>query len=116
MAAFHSKEGKAQIVPGTWVSGVSVNGELIRGFVRHYDMLAGVFSVTVVQSDRREIIGRTVFAKEQSIAPLSSDLKKDEDVLLALIDLALAVRDEAWFYELTAELLTLRMNNSPSFT
>jgi|GEM_PF-1137671 len=116
MAAFDSKEGKSQIVPGSWVSGVSVNGEHIRGFVRHYDMLAGVYSVTVAQSDRREIIGRTVFVKEQSIALLPSDLKKDEDVLLSLIDLALAVRDEAWFYELTAELLTHRVNNSPSFS
>lgn len=96
------------IPSGAWVSGTSMNDERIRGFVRHYDALTSLYTVTVVQSDRRETIGRTVFAKEGQIAALpDSSETKDAEALRDLIDLALSVRDEAWFYELTAELIAL---------
>ncbi|MCI3927225.1 IDEAL domain-containing protein [Paenibacillus sp. TRM 82003] len=95
------------IPSGAWVSGTSMNDERIRGFVRHYDALTSLYTVTVVQSDRKETIGRTVFAKEGQIAELAETGSKDAEALRDLVDLALSVRDEVWFYELTAELIAL---------
>jgi len=92
---------------GDWVSGKSLNDERFRGFVRLYDPLAGMVAVTVVESDHTEAVGRTVFARESQVKALPTETLSHPEALRSLIDLALEVRDEAWFYELTAELLSL---------
>ncbi|HZG85018.1 IDEAL domain-containing protein [Paenibacillus sp.] len=92
---------------GDWVSGKSLNDERFRGFVRLYDPLAGMYAVTVVESDHAEAVGRTVFARESQVKPLPEEPMSHPEALRSLIDVALAIRDESWFYELTAELLTL---------
>jgi len=92
---------------GDWVSGKSMNDERFRGFVRLYDPLAGMYAVTVVESDHAEAVGRTVFARESQVKPLKDDTMSHPEALRSLIDVALAIRDESWFYELTAELLAL---------
>jgi len=92
---------------GDWVSGTTLNDERIRGYVNHFDPMTSIYAVTVVESDRKEAVGRIVFASQAHLTPLAENVRGSKEALLAMIDLALAARDEAWFYELTAELLAL---------
>ncbi|HZG55152.1 IDEAL domain-containing protein [Paenibacillus sp.] len=103
-----TEQRKANWVPeGEWVGGTSVNDERIRGYVREYDAMTGYYAIAVVESDHAEAVGRTVFARASQIKPLSASVAEHPEALRELIDVALAARDKAWFYELTAELLTL---------
>jgi hypothetical protein len=95
------------ISSGAWVRGTTLNDERIRGYIRHYDALTSMYTVTVVVSDRKEIVGRMVFARASQLVELPLEGVRDPEALNDLIDLALLLRDETWFYELTAELLTL---------
>jgi len=97
----------AKLSVGDWVSGKSVNDERIRGYIRDYNSVAGTVTVAVVESDRTESIGRTVYAWETQVKRLPDDALSSPEALRELIDVALAARDEAWFYELTAELIAL---------
>ncbi|WP_158299546.1 IDEAL domain-containing protein [Paenibacillus antri] len=98
---------QARLAEGDWVAGTSVNDERIRGYVRSCDPLDGIVTVAVVESDRAESVGKTVYAKEAQLKRLPDDVASDPEALRELIDLALSARDEAWFYELTAELIAL---------
>ncbi len=95
------------VAEGDWVGGTSVNDERIRGYVRSCDPMTGIVAVTVVESDRAESVGKTVFAKEAQVKRLPDDVLTSPEALRELIDIALAARDEAWFYELTAELVAM---------
>jgi uncharacterized protein RhaS with RHS repeats len=112
-----TKENREFGLPsGEWVSGTTLNDERIRGFVRQYDPLTSLYTVTVVESDRKESVGRTVFAREAQVAALPLDVEKDRDALRDMIDLSLAMRDEAWFYELSGALLALNASKQHTHT
>ena len=97
-----------RLAEGDWVGGTTMNDERIRGYVRSCDPLTGIAAVAVVESDRAESVGKTAYAKEAQLKRLpDDDVLSSPEALRELIDVALAARDEAWFYELTAELVAL---------
>ncbi|HZG77159.1 MAG TPA: IDEAL domain-containing protein [Paenibacillus sp.] len=103
-----SEQRKARLSEGDWVAGTTMNDERIRGYVRSCDALTGIAAVFVVESDRTESVGKTAYAKEAQLKRLPDDeALHHPEALRELIDVALAARDEVWFYELTAELVAL---------
>lgn len=93
---------------GDWVSGRTKDGELLHGYVASIDTYEGTVAIQVVDSDREEAIGRAISVPTGAVHKLPEEAAVREEDLLALIDLALMTRDEAWFAELTGDLLKLR--------
>ena len=93
---------------GDWVKGKSMNGELIVGFVEYLSPLEEKVILTVAVSDNEELIGEAIKLPLQLVerAPVSD--MKDRNLLLSLIDLALATGDKEWFDELSEELNSLK--------
>ncbi|WP_028612806.1 hypothetical protein [Paenibacillus harenae] len=92
---------------GDWVQGKSKEGELIHGFIDTIDILQGIVTVYVVNSDNEETIGKVVAVREHWLRS-STDIKLDNaQVVHNLIDMALATWDEEWFMELTDSLKSI---------
>lgn len=92
-----------------WVYGKSKNGELIHGFVETVDTIQGIIKVTVVNSDNEKVIGKSIWLHNKRTEKLPENLNT-ESQLLAMIDLALQVKDKQWFMELSDKLISLKKN------
>lgn len=93
---------------GAWVKGTASNGELIIGYIESLSQLEGVVKVSVVKSDNKEIIGKTIplLSKQIKLLPPANVTNKEQ--ILYLIDLALSTGDEEWFHELSSKLNSMR--------
>lgn len=93
-----------QLEVGDWVKGKSKNGELIRGFIEEMDSYFGTVKINVVECDNENTIGRTVETLSTWVEKLPVSALYNEEQIRAVIDVALSVRDEAWFMELSEKL------------
>jgi uncharacterized protein YpiB (UPF0302 family) len=99
---------KFKLEIGDWVKGKSQNGELIIGYIETIDLLQGITGVTVITSDNKETIGKTIKMLNKWVERLPVSAIDHEEQLLHLIDLALTTGDEDWFIELSVKLSTVR--------
>ncbi|MFD2332380.1 IDEAL domain-containing protein [Cohnella sp. GCM10020058] len=93
---------------GEWVAGRTGQGELIQGFVNSILSVQGAAGIYVTASDRVEAIGTEIAVPVGMLRPLPQTTKYNEEQLRNLIDVSLAIRDTAWFGELTSELASLQ--------
>jgi hypothetical protein len=89
---------------GDWVKGNLLSGELIIGYIESLSNLEGVAKVTIVTSDNKEIIGRTIPLLSKQVKRLPAANVTNKEQILFLIDLALSTGDEDWFNELSSKL------------
>lgn len=93
---------------GEWVRGRSLKGELLHGYVEMVDLAQGINKVTVIESDNKKLIGKTIWIADKFVEKLPSGPANTENELLSLIDLALLNRDEQWFMELSEKLTSIK--------
>jgi len=93
---------------GDWVQGRSRDGELIHGYVETVDSHKGMLQVNVVESDNEKAIGKSIWIQNKRAEKLPDITGRNESELLALIDLALLFKDEQWFKELSAKLVSFK--------
>ncbi|MFD1953560.1 IDEAL domain-containing protein [Paenibacillus thailandensis] len=93
---------------GDWVQGRSAEGEFITGYLEASDHTHGVAKVRVVQSDNEGSAGKLIAVRHSWLRELPEYTERSAVQLESLIDIALAAKDEAWFYELTADLNKVR--------
>ncbi|WP_274651303.1 IDEAL domain-containing protein [Paenibacillus humicola] len=93
---------------GDWVKGNTHQGELVHGYIGTLNTAKHTVGVHVVASDHEAAIGQLVEIQDQSVSKLADAPLDQEEQFNSLIDLALATRDEPWFNELTAQLISLR--------
>lgn len=91
-----------------WVVATTSEDELVHGFVEAIAWQHGIAFVHVIASDQDEIIGHQIEVKLSTVKPLDMSGLDTEAGVRSMIDLALSVRDEQWFNELTSTLLTLQ--------
>lgn len=70
--------------------------------------MQGAAGIYVTASDRVEAIGTEIAVPVGMLRPLPQTTKYNEEQLRNLIDVSLAIRDTAWFGELTSELAGLQ--------
>ncbi|PAE40364.1 IDEAL domain-containing protein [Bacillus sp. 7884-1] len=92
---------------GDWVKGSLLSGELIIGYIESLSNLDGVAKVTIVKSDNKDIIGRTIALLTNQLKRLPAANVSNKEQILFLIDLALSTGDEEWFNELSSKLHSL---------
>lgn len=97
---------------GDWVTGHTSEGELVHGYVASIDTFQGTIAIQVTDSDHEAAIGREISVPNRAVRKLPEEAFDREEDLLALIDLALATRDEPWFDELTGKLAAHRQRES----
>jgi hypothetical protein len=95
---------KDRLKEGDWVSGKSVNDEKFHGYVVGLNHMDGTVKVKVTACDNEDSLGRTVETYTASLDALPLEVLNHQGHLYNLIDIALSVRDEAWFVELTDQL------------
>lgn len=95
-----------------WVKGKTEIGELIYGYVISVHEEQRFVKVHVLRSDNEEIIGSAILVPKQRIKKLPVISFDSEQQLRALIDIALAVRDEPWFTELTNKLVSIQSSTT----
>ncbi|WML50882.1 IDEAL domain-containing protein [Neobacillus sp. PS3-12] len=93
---------------GDWIKGKSVDGQLIIGYIESLSILDGVVKVTVVTSDNRETIGKTIPILSKSVKKLPPSKAVNKEQIIFLIDLALSTGDEDWFLELSSKLNSMK--------
>jgi hypothetical protein len=93
-----------------WVKGNTEVGELIQGYIESIHDLQGIIDVNVLRSDNDEIIGTVVHVPQHRLKKLPVISFEEENNVRALIDIALAARDEAWFMELSQTLMSIDRN------
>lgn len=101
---------KYQFETGDWVQGKSNDGELIHGYVEIIDSNKGMVKVNVVESDNVKAIGKSIWVVNKWAKKLPNLTDSNESQLLTLIDLALLIKDEQWFMELTSKLASIKQN------
>jgi hypothetical protein len=101
-------EFNRQVQIGDWVSGSTGNDERYHGFVEAVLADGSMVHVRVTASDHERLIGRTIEGPIRKVEVIPSGGPVTEGHLLNLIDLALSVKDEKWFYALSARLRNLR--------
>jgi hypothetical protein len=89
---------------GDWVSGKSVNDEKFHGYIEGLDIVKGTVRVKITACDNESSLGRTAECFISTLDALPLDILNHQGHLLNLIDIALGVRDKAWFMELTTQL------------
>ncbi|CAI6053340.1 hypothetical protein [Cohnella sp. JJ-181] len=93
---------------GEWVAGTTKQGELIQGFVNSILSMQGAAGIFVTASDRDEAIGTEIVVPAGALRALPQTAHYNEEQLRNLIDVSLAIRDAAWFGELSGELAGLQ--------
>ncbi|MEH7375852.1 IDEAL domain-containing protein [Neobacillus drentensis] len=93
---------------GDWVQGRSRDGKLIHGYIETVDTHKGMLQVKVVDSDNEKAIGKSIWIVNKRAEKLPETTGRNESELLALIDLALLFKDEHWFKELSAKLVSIK--------
>lgn len=90
------------------MTGTTRQGELIQGFVNSILSMQGAAGIFVTASDREEAIGTEIAVQTGALRALPQQTDYNEEQLRNLIDVSLAIRDAAWFGELSAALSALR--------
>jgi uncharacterized protein YpiB (UPF0302 family) len=67
-----------------------------------------MLQVNVVDSDNEKAIGKSIWIQNKRAEKLPEITGRNESELLALIDLALLFKDEQWFKELSAKLVSIK--------
>ncbi|BDG47689.1 MULTISPECIES: IDEAL domain-containing protein [Parageobacillus] len=93
---------------GDWVKGKTKNGELIYGYIETANALQETVKIKVMDSDNKEIVGKTVETLKHWVKKLPISTFEDEEQIKALIDIALQTKDKNWFMELSAKLKAIR--------
>ncbi|MEX2460465.1 MAG: hypothetical protein WD469_04080 [Paenibacillaceae bacterium] len=94
---------------GDWVSGKSVNDEKFHGYIEGLDIVKGTVRVKITACDNESSLGRTAECFISTLDALPLDILNHQGHLFNLIDIALSVRDKAWFMELTTRLQTAKV-------
>ncbi|MGM0837915.1 MAG: IDEAL domain-containing protein [Bacillota bacterium] len=92
---------------GDWIKGESRDGELVIGYIESI-ILDGAVSVTVVTSDNKETIGKTIHMLSKRVKKLPDSIVTNREQILFQIDLALSTGDKEWFQELSSKLNSMR--------
>ncbi|MDU0202400.1 MULTISPECIES: IDEAL domain-containing protein [Paenibacillus] len=95
-----------------WVTATTNQDEMLHGYVESMDVLGGLTRIYVIASDRESTIGKVMEVSNQDVKKLPPSSLDIEEQVRSLIDVALAVRDEMWFLELTGKLLAIQQNES----
>lgn len=95
-----------------WVVATTSEDELVHGYVEAIAWQHGIAFVHVIASDQEEIIGHQIEVKLSSVKALPVSGLDTEASVRSMIDLALSVRDEQWFLELSSNLLALQSSES----
>lgn len=95
-----------------WVMATTNQDEMLHGYVESIDVLGGMTRIYVIASDRESTIGKVMEVSTQDVKKLPVSSLDLEEQVKSLIDVALAVRDEQWFFELTGKLLSLQQHGS----
>ncbi|MBN2983760.1 MULTISPECIES: IDEAL domain-containing protein [Cohnella] len=93
---------------GDWVSGHTSQGELVRGFIDSMQIEQGTVSLLVTESDHEAAVGKLLTLQNRAVRTLPAFAADDESSILNFIDMALTTKDEAWFRELSEQLLAVR--------
>jgi hypothetical protein len=99
---------KERFKEGDWVSGKSVNDEKFHGYIEGLDIAKGTVRVRITACDNEKSIGRTAEGFTSTLEALPLDILNHQGHLFNLIDIALSVRDKAWFMDLTTQLKSAR--------
>ncbi len=89
---------------GDWVRGISIEGELILGYIESFDNVGEVVKVNVVKCDNRDTISKTMSFLSNHVKKLPESKAINKEQILFLIDLALLTGDEEWFIGLSSKL------------
>jgi hypothetical protein len=95
-----------------WVVATTSDDELVHGYVESIAWQQGIALVHVIASDQESVIGRDIEVNLQGLKKLPERVLDTEAGVWNLIDLALSIRDEQWFMELSATLLNLHSKES----
>ncbi|MDF0727088.1 IDEAL domain-containing protein [Cytobacillus sp. S13-E01] len=104
---------------GAWIKGKWKNGELFHGFIDSYEPFSRSVKVRVVKSDNEGLEGKTISVIESKIERLGTTITYSREAILNLIDVALLIKDENWFKELSLQLECVNEkeeNKDSSFT
>ncbi|MDM5327771.1 IDEAL domain-containing protein [Neobacillus sp. CF12] len=93
---------------GDWIKGKSMDGELILGYIDSLDILDGIMKVTVIISDNKVTVGKTIHMLSKQVKKMPVSKVTNKEQIRFLIDLALSTGDEEWFIELSSELNSMR--------
>ncbi|KRE71444.1 hypothetical protein [Paenibacillus sp. Soil750] len=97
---------------GDWVVATTSEDEMVHGYVEAIAWQHGIAFVHVIASDQDEIIGHQIEVKLSSVKALPISGLDSEDGVRSMIDIALGIKDEMWFMELTDTLFALQSNGS----
>ncbi|MDR6551171.1 hypothetical protein [Paenibacillus qinlingensis] len=99
-----------------WVVATTSEDEMVHGYVEAIAWQHGIAFVHVIASDQDEIIGHLIEVKLSSVKALPTSGLDTEASVRSMIDIALEIKDEQWFMELTDSLLSLQSNESKTPT
>lgn len=102
-----SSNNTSIIKKGDWIKGESRDGELVIGYIESL-LFDGAVNVTVVTSDNKEAIGKTIQLLSKQVKKLPDSNVTNKEQILFQIDLALSTGDEEWFIELSSKLNSMR--------
>jgi uncharacterized protein YpiB (UPF0302 family) len=89
---------------GDWVRGKTNYGELFHGYIHSDEPISQNMKVRVIKSDNEEMEGKVISANSLKMRRLETSATYSKDSILALIDIALLIKDKEWFMELTSLL------------
>jgi IDEAL domain len=98
------------LTTGDWIKAELPEGELIIGYIDSLSPggLEGIMKVTIVKSDNKQTIGKTIpiLSKRVKKLPVSNVTNKAQ--IEFLLDLALSTGDKEWFLALSSELNAMK--------
>lgn len=103
-----------QLEVGNWVKGNDRNGAMFHGFIDHIEPFLNKVFVRVVNSDQEEIIGKTISLHESKLTGIEPATNYSKAAIIDLIDVALLIKDEKWFAELSSLLAALTKKENAS--
>lgn len=98
---------------GDWVRGNTNFGELFHGYIHSDEPFSQNMKVRVIKSDNEEMEGKVISANPSKMSSLQTSVTYSKEAIHDLIDVALLIKDEEWFMELTALLPKEEKNQAP---
>ncbi|PGS53951.1 IDEAL domain-containing protein [Bacillus sp. AFS041924] len=93
---------------GDWVKGISMDGELVIGYIESFTSLDEIVKVNVITSDNKTSIGKTIHMLNKNVKKMPASKVTNKEQIRCLIDLALSTGDVDWFNELSSQLNSMR--------
>ncbi|WNR46248.1 hypothetical protein [Paenibacillus roseipurpureus] len=97
---------------GDWVVATTSDDEMVHGYVESVAGQLGIAFVKVIASDQDEIIGHHMEVKLATIKKLPVRGWDTDESIRSVIDVALSLKDEKWFMELTETLHAIQAKTS----